>query len=268
MKYLNIPEFKTKNELFKFLVENQKVLIAQKKAEMKRADAIIFSPVIVRSKDVVADKANEPVDLTNLDELKVLAVINTTNLMDGHDDVHIPALWDKSLKENKMIMHLREHTMNFESIVSDGSELKAYVKNYSWSELGFDYEGETQALMFESKILKKRNPFMFEQYGNGYVKNHSVGMRYVKIVLAVNSEEEYYGAEKEAWDKYFPLVANKEKAEQKGYFWAVKEAQVIEGSAVPLGSNWATPTLDNNKVVNPVEVKEELNYDEIIKHLK
>jgi hypothetical protein len=43
------------------------------------------------------------------------------------------------------------------------------------------------------------------------------------------------------------MVANQDAAEEKGFFWAVKEAKVIEGSAVPLGSNWITPTLDNNK---------------------
>lgn len=280
MKYLEIPEFKTQDELFKFLKDNQNLLMAQKKAELKYADAISYAPIVVRKKED-AEKANEPVDLDTLDQLKVLVVINTTNLMDNHSDVHIPALWDKSLRENKMIMHLQEHKMNFASIISEGSELKAYTKFYSWSELGYDYEGQTEALVFESTIKRDRNTFMFEQYGKGFVKNHSVGMRYVKIVMCVNSDKEYYGAEKEAWDKYYPLIANKEKADSRGYFWAVKEAQVIEGSAVPLGSNWATPTLDNNKDEDGVEsskqvieeteeVVEEkgLNYEAIIENLE
>lgn len=40
-----------------------------------------------------------------------------------------------------------------------------------------------------------------------------------------------------------PYAVNPEVAEEKGYFWAVTEAKVIEGSAVPIGSNWITPTL-------------------------
>ncbi len=40
------------------------------------------------------------------------------------------------------------------------------------------------------------------------------------------------------------IEANKEEAENQGYFWAVKEAKVLEGSAVPIGSNTATPTLE------------------------
>ena len=83
---------------------------------------------------------------------------------------------------------------------------------------------------------------MLNQYKQGNVKNHSVGMQYVKLIMAVNDED--YGAEFEAWEKYYPLIANKAEADAHGYFWAVKEAKVIEGSAVPIGSNRATPTLD------------------------
>jgi hypothetical protein len=32
---------------------------------------------------------------------------------------------------------------------------------------------------------------MFNQYAKGYVKEHSVGMRYVKLELAVNSDSKY-----------------------------------------------------------------------------
>ena len=235
---MEVPDFNTKDELFDFLVKNKSTLIAQKKAELKRADAISFAPQLVLLKQD-ADKSESKVE--NINELKVTAVINTTNLLDSHGDVHVPGLWNKSLKENKSVMHLQEHEMKFSSIISDNDDLKAYVKTFTWKQLGFDYKGETEALVFESTIKRERNPFMFDQYQKGYVKNHSVGMRYIKLVLAINKENE--GAEYEAWEKYFPSIANKEEAERQGYFWVVKEAMVIEGSAVPRGSNWATPTL-------------------------
>jgi hypothetical protein len=91
---------------------------------------------------------------------------------------------------------------------------------------------------------KDRNPFMFEQYAKGFVKNHSVGMRYVKLELALNSESKWDVDEKEVWDKYIDEIANKEDAEAQGYFWAVHEAKIVEGSAVPVGSNKFTPTLN------------------------
>lgn len=245
MELFDKSKFKTKSELIEFLVENKESIIAQKKAQMKKSDCVSFEPTIVREKDE-ANKSNEPIEHENLNELKVVVIINTTNLMDGHGDVHIPGLWKKSLKENKMIMHLQEHEMEFEKIISDGNKLKAYTKEFTWKELGINLDGNTEALIFESTIERKRNEFMLKQYANGYVKNHSVGMQYVQVVFCVNDDN--YGAEYEAWQKYYPLVANKQDAEDQGYFWAVKEAKVREGSAVPLGSNWITPTLENNRM--------------------
>jgi hypothetical protein len=88
---------------------------------------------------------------------------------------------------------------------------------------------------------------MLKQYANGWVKNHSVGMRYVNLELAINSEAEYDKEYKERWDKYYPIVANKELADERGYMWIVSEAKIVEGSAVVMGSNSATPTLENKQ---------------------
>ena len=130
--------------------------------------------------------------------------------------------------------------MSFDNIISD--KVKASTAEMTWKELGFNFAGKTEVLLFDSEIEKIRNPYMFEQYARGYVKNHSVGMRYVQLLLCINRDEKYYIEEKENWDRYIPEVANREDAEDAGYFWAVTEAKFIEGSAVPLGSNPATPT--------------------------
>lgn len=259
---IQIPKFKTKKELFDFLIENKDTLIAQKKSEMKEADGFLYTHSINKEGEVI--KANDPIETSSIDEIKVVVIINTTNLMDSHKDVHLPGIWNKSLKENKFIMHIQEHKMSqFDKIISEGKDLKTYVKTFKWTELGYSFEGKAQALVFESIVRRKRNKFMFEQYAGGYVKQHSVGMRYMKLLLAVNDED--YGAEFEAWEKYISKVANKESAEDNGYFWVVKEAKVIEGSAVPLGSNYATPTLENNKETKEQkEIKELKQIKELI----
>lgn len=232
-KKIIIPDFNTKKELFDFLQDNQQSLIAQKRAISKEADSITIVPGKTAS---IKAKATHD-DRT---EITVTAIINTTNIMDSHGDVHLPGLWNKSLSENKMLMHLQEHKLEFDKIIADGEDLKAFVRMYSWKELGFDFDGQTQALVFESIVKQDRNAYMFDQYKRGNVRNHSVGMRYVKLTLALNDEER--GANYEAWQKYYPEIVNKQMADQWGYFWAVKEAMVIEGSAVPIGSNIATPT--------------------------
>lgn len=245
MEHYGNLEFATKKELFKFLSENRDKLIAQKKAVKKEVDcSVIVKPILVFDpKNQVKKAANGMMDTLSLDSLKVVVVINTTNFLDSHQDVHLPGIWNKSLQENKHIMHLQEHDMEFDKIISDGDNLKAYTKRFKWSELGYSYQGETEALMFDSEILRKRNEFMLNQYANGWVKNHSVGMYYTKTDFAINDED--YPNEYEAWKKYYPMIANPEMADERDYFWYVLEAKCIEGSAVPIGSNTATPTLDN-----------------------
>lgn len=241
-------QFASKKEMFEWMHINKEMLIAQKiNGEMKRADAFA-APLILPDFHDEVEKANKPVT-EDIDSLKVKVVINTTNLMDYHSDVHIPGLWTKSLKENKRIMHLQEHEMKFSAIISDRADLKAYTQTMTWKELGYNYPGETQALIFESTVKRDRNKFMFEEYKAGRVDNHSVGMRYVKIDLAINDKE--FPDEYKAWNKYIDQVANRTDVEEQGYFWPVLEAKAIEGSAVPAGSNWITPTLENNMKSEP-----------------
>jgi len=244
MEHYGTMEFKTKKELFKFLVDNKDKLIAQKKAIKKEADCpVIIKPtLVVDPEKIEAAKAEGSTiaDFPDMNSIKVVAVINTTNFLDNHIDLHLPGIWKKTLRDNKMIMHIQEHDMEFEKIIADGDELKAYTKIYKWSELGFPYKGETEALIFESEILRERNEFMMRQYAKGWVRNHSVGMYYVKMDFAINDED--YPNEYEAWNKYYEQIANQDFADEKGYFWYVLEAKLIEGSAVPIGSNIATPT--------------------------
>ena len=232
-----IPTYENKADLFKWLKANKDFILQAKKSQIKEADAVMFlqgtdSPHVTKS------EATPQADPT---KLQVKAVINTTNLMDSHDDVHIKGIWNKSLNDRKSFYLLQEHQMKFDKVISD--KVTATAVDMSWAELGQPYEGKTQALVFDATLDKGLNPFMFEQYQNDRVKNHSVGMQYVKIAMAVNSDDKYFREEKETWDKYYSEIANKELADEKGYFFAVTEAKVIEGSAVLVGSNRATPTL-------------------------
>jgi hypothetical protein len=241
---LEIPDLKGK-ELFKFLLANEKTLIAQKKFEIKRGDAITYAGPVETSTGRVTKAGTG--SLTGKTELDVTSVINTTYWYDSHGDVHIDGLWKKSLSENKGLYLLQEHSLTFKGIISD--EVRAYTKAISWRELGVNVEGFTEALVFDSKVKQARNSYMFEQYRDGNVKNHSVGMRYVRLDLAVNDED--YPAYKALWDKYIDKIANRDEVEEAGYFWPVLEAKVVEGSAVPIGSNPITPTESVKNIAPP-----------------
>lgn len=247
MNKIEIPEYGSKKELFSFLSKNKETLIAQKKSIIKRADGVLHHNPIVDVKGK-AFKAGS-IDIDAVDEIKAELAINTTNWLDSHKDVHLKGIWNKSIRENKNFLFLQEHSLSFDKIIADGDDLKVSVKLMNWKDLGFNATGTTEVLLFDTNIKKSRNAYMFNQYAKGYVKNHSVGMRYVKLLLAINDED--YGAEYEAWEKYFPEIINSQEAEETGYFWAIKEAQVIEGSAVPIGSNTMTPTISVGKNSEP-----------------
>lgn len=233
-------EFASKEDLFKALRENKSILIAQKKMITKESDSTIhYVEIESREKDATnKDESGEAVDIT---KLKAKLAINTTNIMDSHSDVHFDGTWNKSAKEQKNVLLLQEHQMKFGAIISDNVAVS--VKKMTWKSLGFDFEGSTEVLIFDTEIEKSRNEFMFDQYNKGYVKEHSVGMRYVKLDLAINSESKWDEEEKAIWDKYIDKIVNKEVAENQGYFWAVTEAKIVEGSAVVKGSNYATPVI-------------------------
>jgi hypothetical protein len=233
-------EFETQQDLFKALKENKKQLISLKKSIEKRADAISYTSNNVVSTEVEKSEDN---NVQEPNKIQVKVVINTTNFIDSHNDLHVNGIWNKSVSDNanKGFLHLQEHDRDFDKVISDNA--KGYIESITWKSLGFSYNGKTEALIFDSTIEKERNEFMFKQYSKGWVKNHSVGMRYVKIDLAINSESEYDKEEKEIWDKYYSVVANKEVADERGFFWVVSEAKIIEGSAVVMGSNSATPTI-------------------------
>jgi len=243
---IEIPTFETKEQLYSYLRENKNIFLTAKKSVTKFADSVNFGLAEIIENSEIVSKSETTLDITDLSKFTVNAVINTTNLLDSHGDVHIDGIWSKSIKEQKNLYLLEEHKMSFRNIISD--KVTAKVKQVSWEDLGFDFSGNTQALIFAAEIEKNRNEYMAEQYSKGRVKNHSVGMRYVKIEMAMDSENKYDIEEKAVWDKYINIIANKEEAIAKGYFWAVTEAKIVEGSAVPLGSNFATPTISIGKI--------------------
>lgn len=269
-------------DIFKHLKDNKEALIAEKKFKVKQADAVSYNVPLLNNRNT-ASKSDVTDANADIETIKAQVVINTTNILDSHGDVHIPGIWNKSLKELKRVYLLQEHQMQFDKIITD--VVKPSVKTISWSDLGFpEFKGSTQALIFDCEINSDRNEYMFEQYLKGYVNNHSVGMQYVNLFLCINSDELYYKEERANWDKYISEVVNSDKAIEQGYFWAVTEAKIVEGSAVPIGSNYATPTISvnitqnieadnitsskNEPLNNTQETKQTINYNYLLKTIK
>lgn len=242
---MRIGDFVSKEDFFRYIKDNKSKIVSEKKSAIKYADAIDFVNVKAIEKSEFAIKENTPIDISDNGIITRNLVINTTNYLDSHLDVHIPNLWKKSISENPTTYLLKSHLRDFEYVITDSAI--PYVKNMNWTDLGLNSEGKTQALIFKAEISRERNEFMYEQYLKGYVKQHSVGMKYINIFFCVNSDDRYFIEEKKNWDKYYNEIVNKEIADKEMCFWAVTEAKLIEGSAVLFGSNPITPTLSKNK---------------------
>lgn len=151
-----------------------------------------------------------------------------------------------------------------------GDVVDIYSQTISLTELGLSKSGTTEVLVFETDIRKDYNEKVYYKYLKGKVKQHSIGLQYIKLGLAINDDEDT--AHYELWNKYIDQVINREMVEQHGYFWVVHEIKLLENSAVLFGSNELTPTLGvkSDTLDEPVEttqtepLKSEFNIREAI----
>jgi hypothetical protein len=238
---LSFREYNSKDlkEFLQYLFNNKQDILDMKKSAIKITDSF-SSNVIVN--DVDAQKNYLFSNDAEKGILKRTIVANTYNWLDSHNDVHVDSIFSKSIKErSSRIPHLHDHKLELGAKV--GKIISIAEKNIEWRNLGVDVKGATTVLMIESEIKKSYNEKIFNAYLNDEINQHSVGMRYIKIDLALNDDD--YKDEFKVWNTYFDRVGNKNKAEQQGFFFAVKEAALIEVSAVLIGSNEITPVLGN-----------------------
>ena len=193
-------------------------------------------------------------------------VANTYYWMDTHKDVLVSGCFSKSLKERgQKAVHLHDHIFQLGARVGKFQEIKE--EKISWRALGIGKTGMTEALMGVSEIRKEYNEQVYNDYLNDEIDQHSVGMRYIKLALAVNDEKEYPNEYKE-WQEVYPMLGNKAEADKYGYFFVVKEAALIEVSAVLLGANELTPTLRPGKSTLSEPSTKDTSLMEALKHLE
>lgn len=234
----NLSEFKSKKEFFAYLQANKSELISFKKSEIKFTDPFAF---------IEDNEAQKALTTSYKDDvasgvIKRTIIGNTYNWMDSQSDVLCDNCFEKSIKDRSdKIFHLHDHLRQVTAKV--GTPTAIYEKNVSWKDLGVDCSGKTQCLLMDSNIKKDFNAIMFGQYLGDEITQHSVGLYYVNLEMAIDDadmKEEYA-----TWLKYIDKIGNKDKVKEQGYFWAVKEAKLIEISAVLAGSNELTPTISN-----------------------
>lgn len=244
MEKIAIDENLRGKELFRFLVANKQQLIAQKKAFIKRCDPVASISGYYVTRDGIlksATVAEIPPDATSVN---VKVVANTSLWCDSQMDVLLRDSAAKSIKQRKgMIPHLHDHIHEIDAQVGD--VLDIYYQDLPLIELGYQQSGTAQALIFNTDIRKSYNESIFNKYKAGKINQHSIGLQYTQLELAINDEESI--KEMEFWNKYAPMVINQDAIQEKGYFWVVPEYKLLENSCVLFGANELTPTISVNE---------------------
>lgn len=246
--------FKTQKELFRYLIEEQELILSQKKSIIKRAEGTLSG--IVNNEEFVeltANKAIKPVYHNDQEKgiLKRTIIANTYWWMDSHSDVHLGrgeerenAIFSKSIKDRaSKVPPIDQHNWSLDGRM--GKTLALYEAPISWRALGVGNTGMTEALFAEAEISKEKNERRYKDYLNDEIDQHSVGMRYLDIQVAVNDEE--YPKHYALFQKYIKKIGNRKAAEQQGFFFPVGEAMLMEYSAVIAGSNELTPTMGSGQ---------------------
>lgn len=243
---IDLPKNLSQKDLIEYLVKNKVDLIAKKKSMPVWADVCVTaSSILPGQKGANGTKDNHPVD-EDTDHLVVRVVANTANFIDSHMDMLIADSAKKSIEERMgMIPHLHDHIHRLDAKI--GLVQDILLSDLSFTELGISDkfgQGSTQCIVFITDVMKEMNEKVFLQYKNGQVNQHSIGLQYISLALAVNNED--FKEEFAVWSEFIDLAINRNVAEKRGFFWVVKEIRLLENSAVLFGANPVTPTLDNN----------------------
>jgi len=250
-KELN-KEFATKEELFKALIANEKDLINIKTKDIHKScdkgQTLNYNVSLLKSNDSVKNE---------LDDNFYYIAVNTTNILDSHNDLHVKGIWNKTAKDQQGKNYLvADHDLKLKSVIAKPKDIEIVVIDIPFKSIGKDYDGTTQALVY--KVAKDKIKAEYKEYLNDDIQS-SVRMQYVKLELALNSDEKEDVKYKETFDAYINDIANKQDFEDINYFWVIKEAKnVNESSLVLFGSNSATglifePLKDTHTIIEPLK---------------
>lgn len=237
---IKIPELEGK-ALFDYLIKNKADLIAKKCSLPIKSDPVSLgaTPVKTSGGEKAEGEGMEP------DTIRVKVVCNTALFMDSYGDVLANDCWKKSIAERgpkgkNLIPHLKNHDHEIDEQI--GKVIELYSEMIALNVLGYDANGMAQALIMVSDVKKEYDEKLYALYKDLQVRQHSIGMQYIQLRLAINDED--YKDEFATWNAHYDSIINKEEADRNQYFWWVPEIKLYENSAVLFGANELTPTLE------------------------
>lgn len=182
-------------------------------------------------------KTGGTVKAVDMEKRIIKAIANTYNYIDEDGDMLVKGCAVKSIQERgpqsnavAKIKHQADHSLSVEKVMGRITRMEE-----------MEMDGR-EVLYFESKMPETRmGDEHLANYQEGMYDNHSIGFKYVQLELAERGSEDAMW--KANWDRYYENAINKERADEMGYFFVVKEIKLYEISTVSFGSNQLTPYL-------------------------
>ena len=209
-KELN-KEFETKADLLKALVDNESFIIDAKKSQVYKSFEKGLQ--VVSDQKTIEKAFNDSEKGIKFDADYYYFVVNSANYLDSHNDMHVEGNWNKSVKDQNGKVYLVWHHdfSKTENIIAFPEDIEMLTSKVAWSLLGKSYEGETYSLIYKVKKDKIVNEDVAKWLKEGRKLQLSVRMQYIKLETAFNSDDEDYMHQTENYNKYYPLIANKDE---------------------------------------------------------
>ena len=151
-------DFNNKEDLFKALAENESVIIAQKKLETKSIDKGLV--ICSNQKGIKKAFENETNKALKFDDDYYYFVVNSANILDSHNDMHVDGNWNKTVKEQQGKVYLVfDHKLERKEIIAMPKDIELLTAKIPFSLLGKNYEGDSYSLVYKvakNKIIDKQ----------------------------------------------------------------------------------------------------------------
>lgn len=236
-------DFATKNELFQALFKNQDDFIDLKKSQVYKS-CEKGSLSIPHSKSAAATKSIE-----GAQEGFIYPIVSTTKFMDSHMDVHFDGCFNRTVKNQQgKVKYVLDHELRYESVIAWQNDVKMIKQSIDWGVVGKDFDGQTEALIFEiNKENIKRKDVLRDIENKVEEFENSIRMVYHKIRLGMNSDLKDHKANKKYFDDRIDSIANKDEVMDLGYFWGVEELGIYKEASLVVagGSNSATSIFES-----------------------
>ena len=159
-------EFLDKEELFKELMNIEDIILDQKKSQIYNSKewcekyGIKGLSISTNQQKIIKSLTNEQNKELKLSDDYYYFVVNSSNFLDSHGDVHIDGNWNKTKKESQGQVYLVfDHELKRSEIIAMKQDIELMTAYVSWDLLGKNYEGETYSLIYKvpkDKIINKQ----------------------------------------------------------------------------------------------------------------